>query len=73
MKKLALSLITLFLGSFVLAQDVTVTYWQYEFAAKVEALDELIERFEAENPGILCCHRGFLTFSRSNRFPCRLI
>ena len=59
MKKLALSLITLFLGSFVLAQDVTVTYWQYEFAAKVEALDELIERFEAENPGIQVVQETF--------------
>ncbi|MEM6429921.1 MAG: extracellular solute-binding protein [Deinococcota bacterium] len=34
------------------AQDVTITYWQYQFDERVEAMAQLIEMFEAENPGI---------------------
>ncbi len=33
-------------------EEVELTYWQYEFESKVETIDELIEAFEAEHPGI---------------------
>lgn len=42
----------LMFASLALAQDVTITYWQYEFDARVDAITQLIEQFEAENPGI---------------------
>ncbi|WP_135257357.1 extracellular solute-binding protein [Thermus caldilimi] len=42
-----------------LAQGVTITYWQYEFRSKVEAINELIRRFEAQNPGIKVVHQTF--------------
>ncbi|SDF10376.1 carbohydrate ABC transporter substrate-binding protein, CUT1 family (TC 3.A.1.1.-) [Thermus arciformis] len=41
------------------AQTVTITYWQYEFKSKVEAVDELIRRFEAQNPGIRVVQQTF--------------
>lgn len=43
----------------VLAQDVTIRYWQYEFASKVALVDELIEEFQAANPGIRVIHETF--------------
>lgn len=41
------------------AQNVTITYWQYEYASKVEAINTLIKKFEAENPGIKVIHETF--------------
>ena len=32
--------------------DVEIEYWQYFFEARVNAMDQLIENFEAANPGI---------------------
>ncbi|MDQ3460468.1 MAG: extracellular solute-binding protein [Deinococcota bacterium] len=49
----------LLLGGLGLAQEVTITYWQYDFASKVDTIDQLIERFEAENPGIRVQHQTF--------------
>lgn len=55
----------LFLGGLLLAgfafaqDDVTITYWQYEFGARVEAMTQLIEQFEAENPGITVVQETF--------------
>ncbi|MDJ1160033.1 extracellular solute-binding protein [Chelatococcus sp. SYSU_G07232] len=34
------------------AQAVEIEYWQYTFPQRVQAMDELIKRFEAANPGI---------------------
>lgn len=35
------------------AQDeVTITYWQYDFESKIDAIDTLIEQFEEANPNI---------------------
>jgi multiple sugar transport system substrate-binding protein len=34
------------------AAPVTIEYWQYFFKERVAAMDELIRRFQAENPGI---------------------
>lgn len=46
-------LLVIFVGG-VAAQDepVTITYWQYDFAERIDAMNQLIERFEAENPNI---------------------
>lgn len=41
------------------AAQVTIVYWQYEFATKVTAINELIKMFEAENPGIRVVHETF--------------
>ncbi|MCA9838041.1 MAG: extracellular solute-binding protein [Trueperaceae bacterium] len=49
---------SLFLG-LSLAQEVTITYWQYDFAARVDAMSQLIEQFEAENPGIKVVQETF--------------
>lgn len=49
---LKLSALTAFLATTASAQPVTLTYWQYEFASKVQLMDKLIKRFEAANPDI---------------------
>lgn len=36
----------------VAGAQVEITYWQYEYATRVDAMEQLIERFEAENPDI---------------------
>ena len=41
----------IFLAGLAFAQ-VEIVYWQYEFGARVDAMNQLIEQFEAENPGI---------------------
>ena len=40
-------------------EQVTIEYWQYYFESKVNLIDELIEEFEAENPGIKVVHQNF--------------
>ena len=42
-----------------LAQAVEIEYWQYTYASRVEAVDKLIESFEAANPGITVKHTHF--------------
>jgi multiple sugar transport system substrate-binding protein len=39
-------------ASGAMAQEVTIEYWQYFFEARVDAMDILIENFEAANPNI---------------------
>lgn len=41
------------------AQQVTITYWQYDFKSKVDAVNELIKKFEAANPNIKVVHQTF--------------
>lgn len=42
------------------AQDpIEIDYWQYFFEGRVDAIDALIEQFEAENPGITVNHTHF--------------
>lgn len=41
------------------AGQVTITYWQYEYASKVDAINRLIRQFEAENPTIKVVHETF--------------
>ena len=36
--------------------QVEIEYWQYTFAQRVQAVDELIKKFEAANPGIKVKH-----------------
>jgi len=46
--------LVLVLSFTVTAQDdvIEIEYWQYNFEARVGAMDQLIEQFEAENPDI---------------------
>lgn len=41
------------------SQAVEIEYWQYFFKERVEAIDALIEQFEAENPDITVKHSNF--------------
>ncbi len=41
------------------ANAVEIEYWQYFFEARVNAMDQLIEQFEAANPDITVVHRHF--------------
>ncbi len=41
------------------AQAVEIEYWQYHFAERVEAMDQLIARFQEENPDITVKHTTF--------------
>lgn len=52
------------LGSTVLAQDdvIEIEYWQYNFEARILAMDMLIEQFEAENPNIKIIHNSDIAY-----------
>jgi multiple sugar transport system substrate-binding protein len=50
--KSLLSVLALLIGTATLAQPVQITYWQYDYATRIEAMNRLIEQFEAENPDI---------------------
>ena len=43
---------TLLMGSVWAQDEITLKYWQYDFESKVDAVETLIETFEAENPDI---------------------
>ncbi len=52
------------LGAATGAQDmVEIEYWQYNFGARVGAMDMLIEQFEAENPGIDVIHNSDIPYA----------
>lgn len=55
----ALFILTVLLGAALAQGQVTITYWQYDFKSKVEAVNELIKKFEAANPGIKVLHQTF--------------
>lgn len=40
-------------------QQVTITYWQYFFESKVRLVDQLIQQFQTQNPGIRVVHENF--------------
>ncbi len=46
--------LALFVGGAIAAQaaDVTITYWQYFYQSKVDLMNDLIQQFQAKNPGI---------------------
>ncbi len=60
-----LALITASLGGFALAQDdvVEIEYWQYNFGARVEAMNELIAQFEEANPNIKVVHNSDIPYA----------
>ncbi len=41
---------------------ITIEYWQYFFEARVNAMDHLIEEFEAENPNIKVVHNSDIPY-----------
>ncbi len=41
---------------------IEIEYWQYNFEARVDAMDQLIEQFEAENPGISVVHNSEIPY-----------
>ena len=58
-------LLMLALGAAVGAQDdvIEIEYWQYNFAARVDAMNMLIEQFEAENPDIRIIHNSDIPYA----------
>lgn len=61
MRRFLTSLIALGLLT-VLGQGIAqieLTYWQYEYATRVDAMDQLIEQFNAENPDIVVSQETF--------------
>lgn len=45
------------------SDTVTIEYWQYNFPSRIEAMDMLIEQFEAANPGIDVIHNSDVPYS----------
>lgn len=45
-------------SSLALAQT-TITYWQYDYGTRVDAINQLIAQFEAENPDVIVVHETF--------------
>jgi multiple sugar transport system substrate-binding protein len=41
---------------------VEIEYWQYNFGARITAMDKLIEMFEAENPNIKVIHNSDIPY-----------
>jgi multiple sugar transport system substrate-binding protein len=56
---LIVSILLIGLAGPVAAEDVEITYWQYFYETKEETINELIEMFEEENPGITVNHETF--------------
>lgn len=40
-------------------KEVTIRYWQYDYASRVNAINELITKFQEENPNIKVVHETF--------------
>ncbi len=60
MKSLARTLLVLAAIAIGTAQaQVTITYWQYDFAARIDAMNQLIDQFNAENPDIVVVQETF--------------
>ena len=51
-QKVIPAIVMLFLSAAWAQDEVTLTYWQYDFESKVDTIDTLIEAFEEANPGI---------------------
>ena len=43
-------------------EPIEIEYWQYNFGARVDAMNQLIEQFEAENPGITVVHNSDIPY-----------
>ncbi|MEO1442413.1 MAG: extracellular solute-binding protein [Chloroflexota bacterium] len=61
---LMVALLVLVTGVSVFAQDdvIEIEYWQYNFGARVTAMDALIEQFEAANPDINVLHNNEIPY-----------
>lgn len=61
----AVAVIVMSLGAVALAQDdvVEIEYWQYNFGARVDAMNMLIEQFHEENPGIRVVHNSDIPYA----------
>ena len=46
-----IAIVAMLAWSGIARAQVEIEYWQYTFAQRVQAIDELIKRFEAANPG----------------------
>jgi len=44
-------------------EPIEIEYWQYNFDARIEAMDQLIEMFEAENPDIKVVHNSEIPYA----------
>lgn len=54
-----LILLAVMVGVSVGAAQTTITYWQYDFATRVDAMNQLIAQFEAANPDIKVVQETF--------------
>lgn len=43
---------------------IELEYWQYNFEARIGAMNQLIEQFEAENPGIKIIHNSDIPYDQ---------
>jgi multiple sugar transport system substrate-binding protein len=43
---------------------IELEYWQYNFESRVNAMNQLIEQFEAENPGIKIIHNSEIPYDQ---------
>lgn len=61
---LAVLVLAMSVGFVGTAQDdvIEIEYWQYNFGARVDAMNVLIEQFEAENPGIKVIHNSDIPY-----------
>ncbi len=57
--KRVLLLLAVMVGFGVAAAQTTITYWQYEFATRVDAMNQLIAQFEAANPDVKVVQETF--------------
>ncbi len=62
---LAILILAMSLGAVASAQDdmVEIEYWQYNFGARVKAMDILIGLFEVANPGIKIVHNSDIPYA----------
>jgi len=62
---LAVMFLLMTLGAAVTADGhiVEIEYWQYNFGARVDAMNMLIEQFEAENPDIRVIHNSDIPYA----------
>ena len=58
MKRTLLALVALLLVAAASAQT-TITYWQYDFAVRKDAMNQLIQQFEAANPDVRVVHETY--------------
>ncbi len=56
--------LVLLMNSQAFLQDdvIEIEYWQYNFAGRIEAMDDLIAQFEAENPDVKVIHNSDIAY-----------